>query len=116
MNKLSFKKLVSKIHLIIFSVILHILQISVITFILTKPVNSHSHYYAESYHKHPVKSHNHDYDYADKSHSHSTSDISYNSFEFGGFGSLQSKLLEIDDKADINHFHWDYAPSYHTHY
>jgi len=110
MDKFNFKRLVSKDYLLVYSIILHIIQVSVIIFILTKPDESHTHYdYAD-------ESHSHDYDYADESHTHSAKDITYKSFELGGFGSLQSKLKEIDDKADDNHSHWDYAPSYHTHY
>ena len=109
MDKFNFKRLVSKDYLLVYSIILHIIQVSVIIFILTKPDESHTHYdYADESHTH--------YDYADESHTHSAKNITYKSFEYGGYGSLQSKIKEIDDKADESHTHWDYAPSYHTHY
>ena len=48
-------------------------------------------------------------------HTHSAKDIEYNFLEFGAFNSLQARLQEIDDKADEEHSHYKYAPSYHSH-
>ncbi len=70
----------------------------------------HDHDYADSYHSHNAKSHDHDYadsyhSHNAKSHEHSAKDIGYQSFEYGGYGTLQLKLSEIDDKAEKNHTH-----------
>lgn len=112
-------------NIIIISAILHLCQIGVIIFIITKPDKSHSHNYANSYHNHSIDSHNHDYadqshshnfsyaeeshehynNYAEESHTHSAEDIDYKSYAYGGYGTLQSKLNEIDDKADDSHSH-----------
>ena len=62
------------------------------------------HDYADSYHSHNAKS-----------HEHSAKDIGYQSFEYGGYGTLQLKLSEIDDKAEKNHTHSSYDIPSHTH-
>ena len=64
----------------------------------------HDHDYADSYHSHNAKS-----------HEHSAKDIGYQSFEYGGYGTLQLKLSEIDDKAEKNHTHSSYDIPSHTH-
>ena len=57
---------------------------------------SHSHYSSdvpEHYHNYANTYHTHTYE-----HEHSAGEIKYNSFEYGGYGTLQSKLNEIDDE------------------
>ena len=62
-------------------------------------------------------------------HTHDATEIEYSSYQRAGYGTLQSKLNEIDDKAeeshnhdsyDIygidNHSHSEYADEYHSHY
>jgi len=88
MSKLEFRKYLTKNILIISSVLLHFLQISAIVYLFTTD-----------------ESHTHDYDYADESHTHSAKEITYSSFQYGGYGSLQSKINEIDEKADEYHSH-----------
>jgi len=72
-------------YLIISSLLLNVFGISAIVYLFNKPM---------IFHKHRVES-----------HSHSASDVTYNSFEVGGFGTLQREIKEIDDKADERHSH-----------
>ena len=65
---------------------------------------SHSHSYADSYHSHSY--------YADEDHSHDADDITYNSFGYGGYGTVKKA---IKDKADENHTHSSYEIPSHTH-
>ena len=53
-------------------------------------------------------------------HSHSAKDITYQSWDWGTYGTLQKELSDIiskiDNKSDDNHIHYDYSKTYHTHY
>ena len=53
-------------------------------------------------------------------HKHSSEEITYSSYGYGGYGTLKSKIKEmeddIDDSADDNHDHYyDYSRKNHTH-
>ena len=76
-------------------------------------VAQHDHNYAESYHTHNYAKSYHSHNA--KSHEHSAKDIGYKSFKFGGYGTLQKKLREIDGKAEENHTHSSYEIPSHTH-
>ena len=66
-------------------------------------------------------------------HTHDATDIKYQSFEYGAYGTLQKKVKELDSDIDNkansshthnsyeiigieDHSHYDYALSFHTHY
>ena len=67
-------------------------------------------------------------------HTHDATDIKYQSFEYGAYGTLQKKIKELDNKVNSSHTHrshthdsydiigiedhthYDYALSFHTHY
>ena len=131
----------TKNSLIIISAILHIATIVAVVFLYSQDgsiVNnyaekSHSHTrYSDDSHSHSDysdDSHSHSdyaddshyhYDYADDSHSHSATDITYSSSDYGGYGSLQSEIDDLDSelgkKAKKRHTHSEYSPSYHSHY
>ena len=71
---------------------------------------SHSHNYADNYHSHNYADNAHDHNYADNYHSHDYADnyhthiddghthdateIEYQSFSYGGYGSLQKGLFD----------------------
>ena len=49
-------------------------------------------------------------------HTHDATEIKYSSYRPGGFGSLQKKIRDLDDKADEDHSHfYDFAAQSHTH-
>jgi len=55
-----------------------------------------------------------------QNHTHDATEITYSSLGYGGYGSLQSKISELDsdldDKADEDHSHYyDFAAQSHTH-
>jgi hypothetical protein len=65
-------------------------------------------------------------------HEHDTTEINYNSYTYGGYGSLQAKINELDSHdhygefaeqihshyqyADEGHSHYEYASTTHSHY
>ena len=49
-------------------------------------------------------------------HTHDATEIEYSSSQYGGYGTVQKKLKEIDDKAEESHYHYDYAEESHSHY
>ena len=91
-----------------FNIFLHSIQIGAIIFLIFFTDNTHDHNYNFAKARH---SHN----YADNSHTHDAAEITYQSFSYGGYGSLQAKL-----KDDENHTHDPYdcgcAKKYHIHY
>ena len=50
------------------------------------------------------------YGWAEENHSHSADEITYNTFGFGGFGTLQSEIsslkIKMSNKADSYHSHF----------
>ena len=73
--------------------------------------DGHSHSYADEYHLHNLRFNA----YAKKVHTHesgeiSAKDISYNIYDIGGFGTLQSEISSLKRKMRSK------ADSYHSHY
>jgi hypothetical protein len=55
-----------------------------------------------------------------QNHTHDATEITFSSSSYGGYGTLQKKIRDIDgdidDKADEDHDHYyDYAAKSHTH-
>ena len=42
---------------------------------------------------------------ARSNHTHDATEIEYKSFQYGGYGTLQKKIKEIDSKVDDDHTH-----------
>ena len=55
-------------------------------------------------------------------HEHDTTEINYNSYTYGGYGSLQEKIKDLDSHnhygefAEERHSHSKYALERHSHY
>ena len=55
-------------------------------------------------------------------HEHDTTEINYNSYTYGGYGSLQAKIKDLDSHnhygefAEERHSHSKYALERHSHY
>ena len=54
-------------------------------------------------------------------HEHDTTEINYNSYTYGGYGSLQAKIKDLDSHnhygefAEERHSHYQYAEERHSH-
>ena len=54
-------------------------------------------------------------------HEHDTTEINYNSYTYGGYGSLQEKIKDLDSHnhygefAEERHSHYQYAEERHSH-
>jgi len=105
-----------------FNIFLHSIQIGAIIFLIFFTDNTHDHNYnfAKSRHSH---------NYADNRHTHDATEITYKSFSYGGYGTLQKEIKSLADHrhdlgyssyAEKNHTHDAYdcgcAKKYHTHY
>ena len=80
--------------------------------------DGHSHSYADEYHLHNLRFNA----YAKKVHTHesgeiSAKDISYNIYDIGGFGTLQSEISTLESEiSSLKRKMRSKADSYHSHY
>lgn len=109
------------------NIFLHFIQIGAIIFLIFFTDNTHDHNYnfAKASHSHNYADNYHSHNYADNyhthiddNHTHDATEIEYQSFSYGGYGSLQKEIKDLESKIN-NHTHSAYecdaADSYHTH-
>tara|TARA_Y100001970_G_C14185499_1_gene832356 strand:- start:182 stop:574 length:393 start_codon:yes stop_codon:yes gene_type:complete len=90
-------------------IIISVIQFGLIAFLFFKNFDD-GHYhgnYAKKYHQHNMELSPHEHSYASIYHEHnfeendlSADDIDYNEYAYGGYGTLQAKIKDLESKID----------------